>query len=211
MEDVNNITALIQASVKDLKARGVIRYDSDISRALGINKGVLSNYLSGKMIPSPGFVQKFKDHYGVKDVVQLTPPPSGGWPGIPVYEASPITATNTEVYHDERIDKPDFYLNVPALRDCNYAARARGDSMHPKISNGDIVIGKELMDASVILFGEIYIVHTRNGIETVKYIHPCDDDSDCLELVPLNTAARKTRIMKTDIARLFEYRAVFKL
>lgn len=141
----------------------------------------------------------------------LTPPPSGGWPGIPVYEASPITATNTEVYHDERIDKPDFYLNVPALRDCNYAARARGDSMHPKISNGDIVIGKELMDASVILFGEIYIIHTRNGIETVKYIHPCDDDSDCLELVPLNSSARKTRIKKTDIARLFEYRAVFKL
>lgn len=66
------------------------------------------------------------------------------WPGIPVFEASPITATNTEVYHDEKIGNPDFYLNVPQLRDCNYAGRARGDSMHPKISNGDIVIGKEM-------------------------------------------------------------------
>lgn len=133
------------------------------------------------------------------------------WPGIPVWEASPITATNTEVYHDEKIGNPDFYLNVPQLRDCNYAGRARGDSMHPKISNGDIVIGKEMTDLSVIMFGEIYIIHTRNGIETVKYIHPVPGEEEKILLVPANEKAKSTPIMKSDILRLFEYRAVFKI
>lgn len=133
------------------------------------------------------------------------------WQGVPVYEASPITATNTEVYHDERVDQPDFYLKIPQLKDCNYAARARGDSMHPKISNGDIVIGRELSNISVILFGEIYIVHTKNGIETVKYIHPDPHNELQILLVPANEKAKTTPINKNEILRIFEYRAVFKL
>lgn len=124
--------------------------------------------------------------------------------GMPVFESSPMTLSNKESFRDEQTDQPDFWLSIPQYRKCNYACRAKGDSMHPVIRNHALVGGKEITDLSVIIFGDIYIVHTRNGIETIKYIHPDPLNLENILLVPYNENAKTTPIHKSDILRLYQ-------
>lgn len=131
--------------------------------------------------------------------------------GIPIFEDAPFTLSNVESYNDSITDKPDFWVTIPGLRKCNYGCRATGDSMHPLIRNHALVVGEELEDISFILFGEIYIIQTRNNIETVKYIHPHERDDAVVLLVPYNKTAQSTPIPKKDILRLFRARAVFNV
>lgn len=129
--------------------------------------------------------------------------------GIPIYESAPDTLSNSPSIRDEKQIDPDFWVTIPNLRDCNYGARAKGDSMYPLIRTNALVIGKEIFDFRVIVFGEIYIIKTVNGLETVKYIQPDDKDKEVIWLVPYNTKANKTPIHKSEILRLFEAKAVF--
>lgn len=131
--------------------------------------------------------------------------------GIPIYEDAPFTLTNTESYRDVDIDKPDFWITIPGLRKCNYGCRASGDSMHPLIRNHALVVGEEITDLSFILFGEVYIVITKNGTETVKYIHPNETEKDELLLVPFNKRATTTPIHKSEILKLYRAKAVFNV
>lgn len=129
--------------------------------------------------------------------------------GIKMYESAPVAATVKTVYHDEH-NVPDYVLQIPQFRDCNYGTRASGDSMYPEIRNGDLVICKELDRNSRIIFGDIYIVHTKDNIETIKYIK-AHENLDWVTLVPHNKAAGVgTPIPKNEIIKLFKVRAVFK-
>lgn len=130
---------------------------------------------------------------------------------IPIFEDAPFTLTNTESYRDSHIDKPDFWVTIPGLRKCNYGCRATGDSMHPLIRNHALVVGEEITDLSFILFGEVYIVQSKNNQETVKYIHPDPDNVERFLLVPYNKKAQTTPIMKKDILKLFRAKAVFNV
>ena len=124
--------------------------------------------------------------------------------GIPVFEASPATLGAVESYRDEQMGQPDFWLAIPQYRKCNYACRAKGDSMHPLIRNHALVGGMEIVDFNVIIFGDVYIVHTKNGIETIKYIHPHPADEERILLVPYNEHAKTTPLYKRDIIRLYQ-------
>jgi phage repressor protein C with HTH and peptisase S24 domain len=126
-----------------------------------------------------------------------------------MYESAPVAATVKTVYHDEH-HVPDYVLQIPQFRDCNYGTRASGDSMYPEIRNGDLVICKELDRSSRIIFGDIYIVHTKHDIETIKYIKE-HENPNWVMLVPHNKAAGEgTPIPKKEIIKLFKVRAVFK-
>ncbi len=124
--------------------------------------------------------------------------------GIPVFEASPATLSTVESYRDEHLGQPDFWLSIPQYRKCNYACRAKGDSMYPLIRNHALVGGMEIVDFNVIIFGDVYIVHTKNGIETIKYIHPYPTDEERILLVPYNENAKTTPLYKRDIIRLYQ-------
>ncbi len=124
--------------------------------------------------------------------------------GMPVFESAPATLSVVESYRDEKQDYPDFWLSIPQYRKCTYACRAKGDSMHPLIRNHALVGGMEIVDMNVIIFGDVYIVHTKNGIETIKYIHPHPSDEEKLLLVPYNEHAKTTPLHKRDIIRLYQ-------
>ena len=86
---------------------------------------------------------------------------------IPYYEI-PATLSPITVYNDSQ-EIPLYYIEMPALKDCDFALPAWGDSMYPKIKNGQIIAVKELKDKSQILWGEIYLVITSE-IRAVKYL-----------------------------------------
>lgn len=129
--------------------------------------------------------------------------------GIPVFESAPSTLSNVEVYRDEKQTSPDFWVTIPFLRDCDYGSRAKGESMYPLIRSNALIIGKQIHDLSVIIFGEIYTVKTKSGMETTKYIHPHPENPDMVLLVPYNEKAKSTPIHKDDILALYEAKAVF--
>lgn len=133
--------------------------------------------------------------------------------GIQVYESAPTYATVKTVYHDEHA-VPDYVLNIPQFRDCNYGTRASGDSMYPEVRNGDLIICKELPVDARIIFGDMYVVHTKDGIETIKYVNQFVDgnsDEQWVLLVPHNKAAGMgTPIPRKEIIKLFKVRAIFK-
>lgn len=133
--------------------------------------------------------------------------------GIQVYESAPTYASIKTVYHDEHA-VPDYVLNIPQFRDCNYGTRASGDSMYPEVRNGDLIVCKELPKDARIIFGDMYVVHTKDGIETIKYVNQFVDgkqDEQWVLLVPHNKAAGMgTPIPRNEIIKLFKVRAVFK-
>jgi transcriptional regulator with XRE-family HTH domain len=135
--------------------------------------------------------------------------------GIKFYESAPTYASFKTVYHDDPDHQvPDYIIRIPQFRDCNYGTRASGDSMYPEVRNGDQVICKELPVDARIIHGDMYIVHTKDGIETIKYIQQFIDDSadrPYVLLVPHNKAAGMgTPIPRDEIVRLFKVRGVFK-
>ena len=133
--------------------------------------------------------------------------------GIMVYESAPTPASIKTVYHDEHA-VPDYVLNIPQFRDCNYGTRASGDSMYPEIRNGDLIICKELPLDARIIFGDMYVIHTKDGIETIKYVQQFADGNNgdqWVLLVPHNKSAGiGTPIPRNEIIKLFKVRAIFK-
>lgn len=165
---------------------------------------ILQNWLINKVEKIPHEIKEPEPYYKRRLALKNNSKAS-----IPVYEASPATLTAIDKYRDDKNDNPDFWITIPQLRDCNYGTRATGDSMHPLIRTNAIVIGREITDLSVIVFGEIYIIHTKNGMETIKYIHPKDGEKETLLLVPYNEKAKVTPIHKSDIIKIFQAKAVF--
>lgn len=131
--------------------------------------------------------------------------------GIPIFEDAPFTLTNTESFRDIKLNEPDFWITIPGLRNCNYGCRAVGDSMHPLIRSHALVVGEELSDFSFVPSGDVYIIRGKNGVETVKYIHPHDSDPDKFLLVPYNEKAKTDSIRKEDILKLYKAKAVFNV
>lgn len=132
--------------------------------------------------------------------------------GIPIYEDAPYTLGNVESYRDTPIDKANFWITIPGLRNCNYGVRATGDSMHPLIRNHALVVGEEITDWKMFIpSGDIYIIRVRNGQETIKYIQTHESDQKKFMLVPYNTAAKAGEVLKKDIVKIWKAKAVFNI
>lgn len=67
--------------------------------------------------------------------------------------------------------KPTCYFELPGFTGCLAAFPVFGDSMKPKILNGDIVVISEKVPEEKILWGETYLVVTE-AWRVIKTIHP---------------------------------------
>lgn len=226
---VKQLDTPFQKAFNFLKRTGKIETQQDVIDLTGVNKGALSQYVNGQLKLSKPFETKFQETFGIKladferdtlsekDTMLNEMGEAGGEylakrrklkhtptnNGMPVFESAPATLSNVQSYRDDNNDTPDFWLSIPQYRHCNYACRAKGDSMHPVVRNHALVGGREITELSVIIFGDIYIVHTKNGIETIKYIHPDPDNENKILLVPYNGNAKTTPIHKSEILRLY--------
>ncbi len=85
------------------------------------------------------------------------------------YPNIPITASHIEDMPEPSYDDLQYQLmRIPGFEGC-VAYPVVGDSMYPRISNGDVVVFKEWRE-SYISNGEIYLIITRNGDRTIKYL-----------------------------------------
>jgi phage repressor protein C with HTH and peptisase S24 domain len=125
---------------------------------------------------------------------------------IPFYDIE-VSAGTMNFYQDYP-ELPHSTIEVPFISDCDLAMPVYGDSMYPKIKNGDVVMLKVIHDPSVIMFGEIYLVVTED-YRTLKYIRK-GPDKDTVILVSENDKYDPVVIPRDSIMHLFIYKGKFE-
>lgn len=158
---------------------------SQIEKTLGLSNGTLGKFRDGKINLPRSLVYGLKNQNLNVDYF-LT--------GEGVPELEPIVAESVASECDEtktnRIPfycfdvmgiveseeallevKPSCYYELPGFADCFAAFPVFGDSMKPKILNGDIVIISEKVPEEKILWGETYLVVTE-AWRVIKTVHP---------------------------------------
>lgn len=203
--------------VKQLENTGQIKSRRALAKQLGWQETLLSNAMNGRrQVPKEKILKLIKT-YQLEDVFVSGQNPTKltqksdyksieDWQGLPMFDI-PVTAGAVSLIRDEPMTEPAFYLQIPSFRDCTFGARVSGDSMYPEIRNGDYVICKEV---DKFIFGDIYLVVTDDGQETVKYVHPHEEKDDWVKLVPYNKSVPITPIRKDNIIRMYRVKGVFK-
>lgn len=108
-----------------------------------------------------------------------------------------------------RLQESLFYWSQPLeYRDCDFTTKAKSRGMQPTIQYGALVGGKQLLDASVIVYGEIYIIQANNGMEIIRYVQPDPEDRDSVLLVALRENVPPTSLRRSDIKNIYEARYV---
>lgn len=98
--------------------------------------------------------------------------------------------------------KPTCYYELPGFADCLAAFPVYGDSMKPKILNGDIVVISEKVPEEKILWGETYLVVT-DAWRVIKTVHPGETE-EFLVLRSINPNYEgDTAVNKSDIRGLY--------
>lgn len=160
-----------------------------LEKRIGASKGVLSRAIQNGTDIQAKWLSRIVENFpnysaewllsgtgvsNIKDVTRFNPASERGSETtlIPVYEISAAAGFST-IYNDEPRAQEKF-LSIPDLPPVDGAIYARGDSMSPLISSGDIVVFK-IVEISVnsILWGNIYIVsYTLDGNDftVLKYI-----------------------------------------
>jgi transcriptional regulator with XRE-family HTH domain len=130
------------------------------------------------------------------------------WQGLPMYNM-PIAASLAETSPEEHSASPLYYFRDPQFRDCDFGAIITGDSMQTEIRHGDFVVCKEVTNKDFIVYGEIYYIVAKNGLETCKYIDAGGDDESVL-LVPRNEKVKASPMKKDMIERLYKVRGIVR-
>ncbi|MGL4518419.1 MAG: S24 family peptidase [Phocaeicola sp.] len=104
------------------------------------------------------------------------------------------------------LDNPDEKfqeLLIPGFHGCKVAINAFGDSMHPLIKSGQVILLQEWAE-NFIEWGKIYLVITRSGHRTVKFLMPCADSSTHLTCKSADESMHPPfNIEKEDVTKLF--------
>ncbi|MBA4196546.1 MAG: hypothetical protein C0459_03230 [Chitinophaga sp.] len=120
---------------------------------------------------------------------------------VPIYNI-PIDASFLERYREDNDQyEPIGYLKIPKLRNCDFAAIVSGNSMYPLMKSGSIAVCRIIKDFQYFDEGEMYLISTTNGFETVKYVQSGDNDDE-LKLIPHNEKIKPSVIKKSIVIRM---------
>ena len=95
---------------------------------------------------------------------------------VPYYDLD-VTAGNVQLFQNNDQIVADYYTVPKEIQDVDFCFKVRGDSMYDKILPGAIVFVKQIVDISVIEYGQVFIVITEEQ-RMVKYVrrHPTKPD-----------------------------------
>lgn len=159
------------------------------------NLNILSDYLgvsaewllTGKEGLTDGDIKNSKEIQDKNKVIKYYPSISGSMGGV------------------EFLDNPEensVDMIVPGFSECKFAINAYGDSMFPVIKSGQVVLLMEWQE-NFIEWGRIYLVVTKSGYRTIKYLKP-SKDNDSVTCESENRESNPSfDIKKEDILKLF--------
>ena len=103
------------------------------------------------------------------------------------------------------LDNPDesfVDIIIPGFSDCEFAINAYGDSMYPVIKSGQVVLLMPWRE-KFIEWGRIYLVVTKSGYRTIKYIKPSKNDGCVLCESENKEESPAFEIEKDDILKMY--------
>lgn len=104
---------------------------------------------------------------------------------------------------------PDYMIDFEPYNSCDCWCNARGDSMAPTISNGDVIALKEVRDPkSCLINNEIYAIVTTNDLRTIKRVK---DNGDTITLIPDNKEYSEQTILKEMLYKVYRVMGSIKM
>lgn len=166
--------------LKEIREQRRLR-QRDIAEVLNCSTPVYCRYETGERQISMGLLEKLADFYQVsvdellgrdlsERVLQL------GLSPLPETRLIPLLgdiACGTPITAEENLDG---YVNVPVDVTCHFALRCKGDSMSPRVQDGDLVYIRQQEDvtdgqiAAVLIDNEAtlkHVYHTPGGVSLV--------------------------------------------
>lgn len=206
----SNSKEILASNLQKLMDRESIT-QKDIAVIAGVSQQSVSNWLAGKLMPRMGAIEKIAEYFDVakSDLLEMKDGYESKATRIPVLgtvkAGIPITAIQ-EILDYEEIS--------PEMARCGeyFALRIKGDSMEPRMHEGDVVIVKK---QSTVDSGQIAIVLVNGDEATVKKVRFRDNG---IELIAFNSyvyephfysAEEIQRLPVEIIGRVVELRAKF--
>jgi len=87
---------------------------------------------------------------------------------VPYYDID-VTAGNVQLFQENNQMPADYFTVPKEIQDVDFCFKVRGDSMYDKILPGAIVFVKQIVDISVIEYGQVFVVITEEQ-RMVKYV-----------------------------------------
>jgi hypothetical protein len=189
-------------NVETLISKGIAKDYSDIVERLDWDKGAMSNVINGRRNVPVDKAELLKDVFNLKTNYleqrrnhKLNHTKEAD---ITVYQIG-TKSSFIDIYDDEHKDTPIGTLNSSVFPGCNHAEKVTGNSMYPMIFNQAMVVGEKIIDAAGISSGEIYVIHTKKGLRTCKYVHTVEKHPETIKLVALNKNVPPQSIPIEDI------------
>ena len=189
---------------KRIKGVG-FKNNTELANILGFKSpNSITEIVSGRQNISDSAYSKFVDAFG--DLIESNElPKKQNRTGVPFYDVD-VTATIAESYLDST-ENPEYYVDFPPFNDCDAYTRIYGDSMYPKYQSGEIIAIKKLNNFDIMRWGETHLIITDghyDNLRTIKNIHPCPKDDDCIIIRASNPKFEgDNKILKKHILGLF--------
>ncbi|MDR2122840.1 MAG: helix-turn-helix domain-containing protein [Flavobacteriaceae bacterium] len=102
------------------------------------------------------------------------------------------------------------FIKIPNLVDCDGATYIKGDSMHPLLKNGDMIVFKSISPEN-IFWGELYLVEIAinkdSAITTIRHIRKSELGDGYIKLVSENPVYEPKDVPVTQINAIALIRA----
>jgi repressor LexA len=197
--DQAGLSAKVDVAVRTLQRweKGLQVPDSNYLLRLARFTGVRAEWLltgDGEMYPlppAPGKVIPFHKESSLTRVALVK---------IPLLSSVPAGKTAT-MFHPEHVER---YITVDNVKDQTaFALVVRGQSMSPKIEDGDIVVVSPQQD---VRSGDICVVRV-NDEDVLKKVKI---DENYVHLIPLNTSFEPLTVRKRDVTFVWKVIRVIK-
>lgn len=193
----------------------------ELCNIIGITSPAMSKVKSGKMDMPKSWKRKIKEKFNVdvedyifakgeykKDLPVLNHDPNGK--EIPFYDTE-VFATISPVLSDVVALKPSTFIHIPMFSQGEFALQVTGNSMKGLINSNDWIVVKKIINREAIIYGEVYLVVTReDNLKTVKFIKE-HQNKKLLWLVPYNIEQfSEQAILKSDILEMYKVVGLFR-
>lgn len=186
MEEFEGLDAEIKEMVASLNLRHTV---TELAELMKMSKSSVSDVLNGKRDPTDKFKRILRsvttnrtgEQNVLSNLVEEDAVPylvhrrqmknTAEKKNVPVFGGY-TNLSNIVVYRDDPAEN-EIIATLPAnmFPGCDHAEKAKGDSMYPLIVNQSWLVGQKCGVKGIVM-GEKYIIKTRHGLDTTKFVHP---------------------------------------
>lgn len=169
----------------------------EVADAIGVSPQTLNTWLQKIALPRMGKIQALADYFGINksDLLENKPEPREKPRGVKIPVLGDVAAGIPIEAIEDIIDYEEIDEDL-ARRGEFFGLRIKGNSMSPRIQNGDVVIVRLQPDAES---GDIVIAKVNGDDACCKRLQKHDDG---ISLISLNPDYEPMFFSKRDIATL---------